>query len=388
MNYIEFILEHFKKAKKIYKSFFNYFFDKIITNFYLSLKKKNYIKRIFKISKKLFSHECLNVSQGLISEKYQIHKKLIKISIIIIYSSYENMENIIISLNNQTFEYFEIIIVFDIDYENIDHIFINYIKSFDNIKLIKNKSKKGKLKSINKGITFAKGKYLLILDQNCFFINDNALENIYTEITRERSDILEFNLYKITTNNYTSLYRCNHFLTQFNFSHIKYNLRFDDIDISKELLTNKLIKSNYFKKILKRYNLKDIEIIIDKFYNDIFSFIINSNEPKFRRTNSTNLYMDEKYFEKKKFNDFSTANNKLKKETIFYINFIFDNSKNTFKEKETIIDIFFNVLSIIFNKFTNISKSSLELIHKFLDCKYISEPNKNFLKFYYYSLIN
>ena len=111
------------------------------------------------------------------------------------------MENIIISLNNQTFEYFEIIIVFDIDYENIDHIFINYIKSFDNIKLIKNKSKKGKLKSINKGITFAKGKYLLILDQNCFFINDNALENIYTEITRERSDILEFNLYKITTNN-------------------------------------------------------------------------------------------------------------------------------------------------------------------------------------------
>ena len=40
MNYIEFIHEHFKKAKKIYKSFFNYFFDKIITNFYLSLKKK------------------------------------------------------------------------------------------------------------------------------------------------------------------------------------------------------------------------------------------------------------------------------------------------------------------------------------------------------------
>ena len=98
--------------------------------------------------------------------------------------------------------------------------------------------------------------------------------------------------------------------------------------------------------------------------------------------------MNEKYFEKKKFNDFSTANNKLKKETIFYINFIFDNSKNTFKEKETIIDIFFNVLSIIFNKFTNISKSSLELLHKFLDCKYISEPNKNLLKFYYYSLIN
>jgi hypothetical protein len=40
------------------------------------------------------------------------------------------------------------------------------------------------------------------------------------------------------------------------------------------------------------------------------------------------------------------------------------------------------------NKFTDISKSSLELLQKFIDCKYISEQNKNLLKFYYYSLIN
>ena len=98
--------------------------------------------------------------------------------------------------------------------------------------------------------------------------------------------------------------------------------------------------------------------------------------------------MSEKYFEKLKFNDFSSENTEHIKETIFYINFLFDNSKNTFENKETILNNFFKVLSIIFNKFTNISKSSLELIHKFIDCKYISESSKNLLKFYYYSLIN
>ena len=228
----------------------------------------------------------------------------------------------------------------------------------------------------------------MILDQNCFFLNKNALKNIYEDIEGEELDIIEFNLYKITTSNYTSLYKCNHFLSQFNFSQIKYNSRFDDIDISKELLTNKLIKSNYFRDILKKYNLTDSEIIIDYFYNDIFSFIVNSNEHKFKRTNSTNVYMYENYFDKKKFNDFSFRNTKLVKEAIFYINFIIDNSKNTYKDKEIVIEIFFNVLSIIFNKFTDISKSSLELLHKFLDCKYISEKNKKLLRFYYISLIN
>ena len=392
MNYIGYISKHLKKAKKLYSSFFNYLFGKILSNFYLPLKNKIYIEKIFKISKCFDTSEKLNINQELIFEgpqtiKNRINNKPIKLSIIIVCSNNENLKNIINLIRTQNFEYFEIILIFDNDNEIIDNILVNYNKSFENIKLIKNERKKGKLYSIIKGIAFVKGKYFLILDKNCFFLNNNALKNIYEEIEKEDFDVIEFNLYKIAQNNHTILYKCHHYSTEFNFSHIKYNLRFEDIDISKELLTNKLIKSDYFRKISKKYNLKGTEISIDKFYNEILSFIINSNEHDFKRLNSTNIYMNEKYFEKIKFNDFINSNKEFINETIFYINFIFDNSKNTYEDKEIILQDFFKLLSVIFNKFTNVSQSSIELLNKFLDCKYISEQNKNLLKFYYNSLL-
>ena len=392
MNYIGYISKHLKKAKKLYSSFFNYLFGKILSNFYLPLKNKIYIEKIFKISRCFDTSEKLNINQELIFEgpqtiKNRINNKPIKLSIIIVCSNNENLKNIINLIRTQNFEYFEIILIFDNDNEIIDNILVNYNKSFENIKLIKNERKKGKLYSIIKGIAFVKGKYFLILDKNCFFLNNNALNNIYEEIEKEDFDVIEFNLYKIAQNNHTILYKCHHYSTEFNYSHIKYNLRFEDIDISKELLTNKLIKSDYFRKISKKYNLKGTEIIIDKFYNEILSFIINSNEHDFKRLNSTNIYMNEKYFEKIKFNDFINSNKEFINETIFYINFIFDNSKNTYEDKEIILQDFFKLLSVIFNKFTNVSQSSIELLNKFLDCKYISEQNKNLLKFYYNSLL-
>ena len=92
--------------------------------------------------------------------------------------------------------------------------------------------------------------------------------------------------------------------------------------------------------------------------------------------------------DKKKFFDFSLTNIQLLNETIFYINFIFDFSKNTFESKKIVLQEFFKILSLIFNKFTKISKTSLEIFHKFLDCKFITDKDKNMLKFYYYSLIN
>ena len=155
-------------------------------------------------------------------------------------------------------------------------------------------------------------------------------------------------------------------------------------------MVNKLIKSNYFLHLIENYKLNEIKISIDHYVNDLFNFIINDNSYKFVKTNSTltNIYIDDKYMDKIKFNDFPLKNKQLLKEKIFYISFIFDFSKNNFEAKELVLQEFFIVMSLIFNKFAHISKSSLKLFQKFIDSEYISDKNKNILVFYYYSLIN
>ena len=136
------------------------------------------------------------------------------------------------------------------------------------------------------------------------------------------------------------------------------------------------------------YKINECKEIIDYYYNDIFSFIFENNFHKFKRISSESIYMSDIYFDKPKFNNFTSEDTKRINETIFYINFIFDNSENENNIKEKVLKEFFNVLSIIFNKFTKRKKNSLKLLNKFIRSHYISKDNKIMLKFYYSSLIN
>ena len=282
----------------------------------------------------------------------------------------------------------EIILIYDDEDKKNYYLLQNYIKTYSHIKLIDNKIKKGFLFSISKAVMDSKRKYLLILNPNCFFLDKYFFKSIHEEMKKNESDILEFNLYKILENNFISLYRCKHFVSQFNLTIIKSNSEFHEIDIKSELLTNKLFKTEFLRNIIKKFNLDKINEIIDYYQDKIFDFILESTTHKFRQINSINLYINDSDCDKPKFNNFSSLESTKVNETIFYINFIFDKSKNSFKDKEKVLKEFFNVLSIIFNKFSNITQSSLNLLNKFLNCKYISKNNKNLLKFYYKSLIN
>ena len=397
INYINILRFDLKKTQKLYPTLFNYFFGKILSNNKLLKMYKNNLMKIFNISENCDSYPHLTRNQNYFildklskNEKSFIERKneLIKLSIIIICSNYKIITKVIKQLNAQNFEFFEIIIIYDDENQQYYNLLNNYIKIFHHIKLINNEIKKGTFYSISVGIMKAKGDYLIILNQNCFFLCINALQNLYNEIKNDDADIFEFNLYKILPNNYIDLYKCNHFKSKFNFTHIKYNLEFNNIDIQKELLTNKIFKSKYIKNIIKKYKIEKYNEIIDYYYNDIFSFIIDDNYYKFKKVFSSNIYINDIDCDKIKFNDFKSPKTNMINETIFYISFIFDNSKKTSESKEKVLKEFFNVLSIIFNKFTKITKISLKLINKFIRSKYISKNNKALLKFYYNSLIH
>ena len=188
-------------------------------------------------------------------------------------------------------------------------------------------------------------------------------------------------------NNFISLYRCQHYVSQFNLTKIKYNSNFHEIDIKDDLLANKLFVTNFLQNIIKKFNLDKIKEIIDYYQDKIFCFAIESVAHKFRQITSISLYINNSDCDKPKFNNFSSLENTKVNETIFYINYLYDNSKNSYEDKEKVLKEFFNVLSIIFNKFTKVTESSLNLLNKFLKSKYISKTNKNLLNFYYKSLI-
>ena len=396
-NYIILYRDSFKTAKKLFPNLFKYLFGKILSNNRLLNFNKTEIMKMFNISENCDLYKYLNKNQRALifnnfSEKklylYRQQKELYKVSIIIIYLNYKKILRTIKMLHIQNIDILEIIIVYDEENKGDYDLLSNYIKSFPFIKLIYNKIKRGTLYSISKAVMQTKGDYLIILNQNCIFLNRNALKNIYNEVKKNDLDILEFNLYIILTNNYINLYKCKHFKSDFNLNKIKYNVDYNNIDINKELLTNKIFRTKYFKNIIINYNLDKFKEIIDYYYNDIFAFIFENNMHKFKRISSESIYINDIDFEKPKFNNFSSGDSKKINETIFYINFIFDNSKKEKIIKEKILKEFFNVLSIIFNKFCKISKNSVKLINKFLGSRFISKDNKNLLKFYYNSLVN
>ena len=153
------------------------------------------------------------------------------------------------------------------------------------------------------------------------------------------------------------------------------------------ILRNIVIKADFFNNIIKYYRIHKIKDKIDLYCNDIFSFLIELIPHKYKYISSINIYKSNSDFEKIKFRSFAQEQTDLIKEAIFYVNFIFDNSENTIEMKEKVLKEFLNLLSIMFNRFTKVSKSSVNLFNKFIYCKYISDSSKNMLKFYFNSLI-
>ena len=407
INFIKLSLSCFKKGKELFPNMFNLFMDKILKNNYLTYEDEAFIKKEFGINKNNIS--ILNEDEYYTIEAFQklnyrdTNKEMgsidndTKISIIIICDEFKYLEKTINTIENQNFTKFEIIIIYDNDDKfNLDLI-KNYIKIFSNIKLIKNKVKKGYLFSISKGILTSNGDYILILEPGYTLAKNNTLSEIYSEIIKNNIDILEFNLLINNSNddnnisiNSLSLYRCEHFISKITqeLNILKYTKNMTEIDQEKELLFNKLIKTDIIKNIINEYKLIEYNEKIYNYYDDIILFLLSKNNVSFKHIDNYVAIQNLKNVED--LNHYKSTNKKSQKikDSVFYINYIYEKSSNTKEEKERVFNIYNNMLSLIYNKFNKISKKSQELYEKFLNCQYISSSNKNVLKLYYHSLIN
>ena len=75
-------------------------------------------------------------------------------------------------------------------------------------------------------------------------------------------------------------------------------------------------------------------------------------------------------------------------DSIYYINYLFENTKDNMNDKMYALRQFYNILSQIFNRFIDVPKQAFELKEKFMKCNTIPEKEKINLDFYVKSLMN
>ena len=313
------------------------------------------------------------------------------ISIIIYCNEFMHLQNTINSIQNQNFTQFEIIIIYDNDESSDLNLIEDYIKCQHNIYLINNHKKKGILFSYSSGVLASKGDFILLLKQGETLANDNILNSLYNEIKKDKFDILEFNLLinncdTIKTNS-LSLYRCTHFESFTNNEFIKYDKDYINLDQEKDVLTNKLINSSFFKNVINKYKIINNQEIIYNYYNEIFLFLFSKEKCIFKRFDEYGI-IHYNNNDKKIFYNLINNNDQKINDAIFYADFLFEYSSNSFDDKKKVVNEFVYLLYLIYNKFNKQNDKSIKLIEKFIECEFITNEDKNYLQLYYNSLIN
>ena len=411
INYIKRYNYIYKLSKKLYSKFFFYNILNILKNENIAYNDKQLILEELEINDnqtfKLMSYKNFmnyidyksiyyfqnKYINNIFKKNNNKKEKQNKISIIVYCIEFRYLEKTLNSIQNQKYNNdndYEIILIYDNNINNNLYLIKQFIKKYLKLRLIYNKNKRGLLYSYSLGILESKGEYILLLKSGETLSKKNILNKLYDKIINNTYDVLEFNLLinnnNIINRNSLKLYKCQHMQSEINITIFKYNNKYKEIDQEKESIANKLIKSSLFKKIINKYKLNKYNNNLYIYYDELILFLIFKENIKFihlnifgvvRYTNIINLlYLN------------NINNNQKINESIFYIDFLFENTKNTSIEKKFVLDEFLNVLSIIYNKFNRINKYSYELLNKFLICEYISKNEKNDLKFYYNSLIN
>ena len=125
--------------------------------------------------------------------------------IISIYNSEKTIKTAIRSVQNQNFRDIEILLIDDCSKDK-SLLIIKQLQQEDlRIKIIKNKINRGPLFSKSIAALNSRGKYIILLDSDDLFVNENLFDICYKEAENNNFDIIEFSGFEI----YNNLIRIN-----------------------------------------------------------------------------------------------------------------------------------------------------------------------------------
>ena len=369
----------------------------IIKNYYLSIyianKHYNIERFIFKKTKREFKkrinysrkealtrgRKFLNIclEEKLINNiKFKKSKKP-KITVIVpIYNSGPYLKKIIRSIQNQSFLDIEIILVNDVSTDNTLKI-VEELKNEDpRIEIINNEKNMGILYSRCIGVLSAKGKYIVPLDHDDFFFDEDVFKVIYEEAEKTKFDMISFmdieikNLYGsidkmrdgFTTHHPDGLIIKQPELSYFPFFRKK-RYKYNDVNI-----WGKIYRIEKYKAAINLLG-KERYSIYNAFNEDqiaLFAICIVSKSYKYvRKYGIFHTKGHKSALRRAKF-EHST---KMK---IFFIEEIFDLSKNENKKYGV-----FTALSFNLNNLNEDNKLYLRaVLKKILKCQYIKKKLK------------
>ena len=173
----------------------------IFNNFEENNKYNIFNNHVKNITKKLnnylyieYINSCKQLKRFKQIKKIQNEYPFLSVCICV-YNSEKYIEKAIVSIINQTFQDFEIIIINDLSNDNTYNIIAQLKKKDNRIKIINHVKNLGTYHSRVEGVVNSRGKYIIFLDPDDLFLNPYLFELLFIYYNYFNLDIIEFTTY-------------------------------------------------------------------------------------------------------------------------------------------------------------------------------------------------
>ena len=313
-----------------------------------------------------------------------------KISIVIsVYNGEAYLNTSLLSIQNQDLKDIEIIMIDDYSSDNSLILIKNLMINEPRIKLYKNNKNRGALYTKTKGVLLAKGKYILILDEDDMYLQRDAFTVLYNEAEKNNLDLIKFGMIVskpwIGKKNYINYANKEEIIIQPELSSMmfRYNER-GDIKIVEGILNNYFIKRNILKEVIEQINEKYFNEKMN-FHDDLLLFFLLTrkahNLKKLNRIftirlmgwNTTNKKVKYREREKRKIYINIRCNSLLT-----FSEFILNYTKNTFYDKKIAFYSFNKwFLNYFCRNYTEVRDKAINISKLYIKNIYISKFDKN-----------
>ena len=179
---------------------------------YIILKNNLYITNFQALNLKSFYKYVHDCKSGKLYQREKIIKDEPYISVCLSALNMEKyMKQNLLSIINQSFQDFEIIVVNDFSTDSTENIIRKLQESDERIKLVNHPLNMGVYRSRVEAILNGKGKYILIMDPDDMFLNENLFKELYNYSSKYNLDIVEFSVYQQNENEKNIFVPDNHF---------------------------------------------------------------------------------------------------------------------------------------------------------------------------------